>query len=168
AFFVERVHNPLRRDLATSPLASPLPEGRIDAEAADSNGGRGGQWDEESGAQDNWESRVLRNYQLLSDLSSDDEAASYRESAGGGAVPPPSSSAQASHLREGGSSRSRSPRQTPSASSSSPPPPLVRGMPPSMAASSSSSGIPAASPPRLSLSATDGEGGVGNRAHNSR
>ncbi|CAM9556983.1 unnamed protein product, partial [Ectocarpus sp. 13 AM-2016] len=168
AFFVERVHNPLRRDLATSPLASPLPEGRIDAEAADSNGDRGGQWDEESGAQDNWESRVLRNYQLLSDLSSDDEAASHRESAGGGAVPPPSSSAQASHLREGGSSRSRSPRQTPSASSSSPPPPLVRGMPPSMAASSSSSGIPAASPPRLSLSTTDGEGGGGNRTHNSR
>ncbi|CAN0030703.1 unnamed protein product, partial [Ectocarpus fasciculatus] len=60
AFFVERVHNPLRRDLATSPLTSPLREGRIDREAADNNGGRGGggQWEEEeSGAQDDWESR---------------------------------------------------------------------------------------------------------------
>ncbi|CBJ48752.1 Lipn N [Ectocarpus siliculosus] len=57
AFFVERVHNPLRRDLATSPLTSPLREGRIDADAPDNNGGAGGQWDEESGAQDDWESR---------------------------------------------------------------------------------------------------------------
>eukprot|EP00752_Nemacystus_decipiens_P002350 g2220.t1 len=109
AFFVERVHNPLRRDLVTSPLSSPLREGQ-EGGAEDGGGGGGGRQWEESAGQDDWESRQLRNYQLLSDLSSDDEAASYRESNG----VPPSSSASAARLLGGvggDSSRSQSPRQ---------------------------------------------------------
>lgn len=60
AFFVERVHNPLRRDLVTSPLSSPLREGQGGGEGTGSGGaaagdGAGRQW-EESAGQDDWES----------------------------------------------------------------------------------------------------------------
>lgn len=54
AFFVERVHNPLRRDLATSPLSSPLRDGQeVQEEAGAVDGGR--QWEDSTG-QDDWES----------------------------------------------------------------------------------------------------------------
>lgn len=44
AFFVERVHIPVRRDLVTSPLSSPIHSNE-----------QGSNWDE-SAAQDDWES----------------------------------------------------------------------------------------------------------------
>lgn len=59
AFFVERVHNPLRRDLVTSPLSSPLREGQeggAEAGGGDGGGGGGGRPWEESAGQDDWES----------------------------------------------------------------------------------------------------------------
>ena len=55
AFFVERVHNPPRRDLVTSPLSSPLREGQEGGAEAGGGGGGGRQW-EESAGQDDWES----------------------------------------------------------------------------------------------------------------
>ncbi|CAN0109720.1 unnamed protein product [Pylaiella littoralis] len=53
AFFVERVHSPLRKDLATSPLSSPLRGGQ---EGQEAGAGGGRQWEDSTG-QDDWESR---------------------------------------------------------------------------------------------------------------
>ena len=48
AFFVERVHSTLRRDLATSPISSPL-------HGEDGHGEERQQW-KEATVQDDWES----------------------------------------------------------------------------------------------------------------
>ncbi|CAM9675345.1 unnamed protein product, partial [Discosporangium mesarthrocarpum] len=76
AFFVERVHNPLRQDLVTSPLTSPLhaEEGSKDWESPPPD------WVSNSTNQETVDSGERgthddpwHNYQLLSDLSSDEE-----------------------------------------------------------------------------------------------
>ncbi|CAM9881531.1 unnamed protein product, partial [Choristocarpus tenellus] len=94
AFFVERVHNPLRRDLVTSPLSSPL------------HGEEPKEWDSpshawpEDGGGDPW-----RNYQLLSDLSSDDDEGPVRYSRHG--LPGHSAFAPSPDIRESNGSVGR-------------------------------------------------------------